>query len=595
MHAGGFPAVGGRDDLMGALPVAPARVPKRAQRYRNPPRGPLRPERGLEFTQVHTGPFYPLAARGCQPFAVHERYIGRMMSSRRDFLRAAAGLAAAALAAPRPLAQPRFVADPFALGVASGYPTPDGVVLWTRLAPAPLAGGGMPEAAVPVGWEVATDEAFRDIVARGKQSAVPKWGHSVHVEVAGLRPARHYFYRFHAGDAISRIGRTRTAPAPGAAADRLRFAFASCQHYEQGYYAAYRHMAREDLDFVLHLGDYIYESSWGRNHVRQHDTGVEQPITLEEYRNRHALYKTDGELQRAHAAFPWLVTWDDHEVQNDYAADRSQSRDLPPAFRRRRGAAYQAYYEHMALPGRMRPRGPDMMIHARADFGALARIHVLDDRQYRSPQACPRPGRGGSNVVFAAECPELRQSGRTLLGRQQEQWLFEGLGAAGPRWNVIAQQTLVAQADRRPGPEQAFWTDGWDGYPESRARLLGMLAEKRVANPVVIGGDLHMFAVCDLKVNFDDSRSPVVATEFAGTSITSQGISPRTLEVWRGENPHIKFGDSARRGYTTIELAPGRCTTRLRAVRNVADRDSPVSTLATFVVEDGRPGAQRDG
>jgi alkaline phosphatase D len=516
------------------------------------------------------------------------------MTSRREFLRAAAGLAAAT---PwrHLFAQPRFGSDPFKLGVASGYPTAEGVVLWTRVAPEPLAGGGAPPAAIKVGWEIATDEAFRNIVRKGTQTAAPQWGHSVHAEVAGLEPARHYFYRFHAGDAVSAVGRTRTAPAPGAALDRLRFAYASCQHYEQGWYCAYRHMAAEELDLVIHLGDYIYESSWGRNHVRKHDTGPDEPITLEEYRNRYALYKSDPDLRAAHAAFPWLVTWDDHEVDNDYAADRSQDRDLPAAFLRRRAAAYQAYYEHMPLPRRMRPAGPDMKIYTHADFGALARIHVLDDRQYRSPQACPRPGRGGSNVVFPSECPELQQPGRTLLGPQQEQWLFEGFAAAGPRWNVIAQQTIMAQVDRRPGPEQAFWTDGWDGYPVARARLLGRLADKRVANPLVIGGDVHMFAVSDLKADFDDPASPVVATEFTGTSITSQGAAPKVLETWRNENPHIRFGDSTRRGYTTMELSAKSCVARLRAVRSVTDAAAPVATLATFVVEDGRPGAQRDG
>ena len=515
-----------------------------------------------------------------------------MTLSRRDFLRVTAGLAAAA-PWPRLRAQPRLAPDAFPLGVASGYPAPDGVVLWTRLAPESLVDGSVPQAAIEVGWEIATDEAFRDIVLKGTERALPRWGHSIHVEAAGLKPEHHYFYRFHAGGGVSAVGRTRTARAPGAASDRLRFAFASCQQYEQGYYAAYRNMAREDLDFVVHLGDYIYESSWGRNHVRKHDAA--EPITLDEYRNRHALYKSDPDLRAAHAAFPWLVTWDDHEVNNDYAGDHSQHRDLPEAFRRRRAAAYQAYYEHMPLPKRMQPAGGDMRIYTRADFGALARIHVLDDRQYRSPQACPRPGRGGSNVVFRSECAELQQPGRTLLGPEQERWLLEGLAATGPRWNIIAQQTLMAQVDRRPGPEQTFWTDGWDGYPETRARLLRRLAEKRTANPLVIGGDVHMFAVSDLKLDFDDPASPVVATEFTGTSITSQGASPKVLETWRSENPHIKFGDSTRRGYTTVELSAKTCVTRLRAVQSVADPAAPVATLATFVVEDGRPGAQRDG
>ena len=516
------------------------------------------------------------------------------MTSRREFLRATAGLAAAATPWPRLLAQPRFGSDPFTLGVASGYPAAESVVLWTRLAPDPFAGGGAPRAAIKVGWEIATDEAFRDIVRKGTEAAAPQWGHSVHAEVAGLEPARHYYYRFHAGGAVSPVGRTRTVPAPGATMDRLRFAYASCQHYEQGWYCAYRHMAAEDLDLVIHLGDYIYESSWGRNHVRKHDTGLEEPITLEEYRNRYALYRSDPDLRAAHAAFPWLVTWDDHEVDNDYAADHSQDRDLPAAFLRRRAAAYQAYYEHMPLPRRMRPAGPDMNIYTHADFGALARFHVLDDRQYRSPQACPRPGRGGGNVVRTPDCPELFDPARTMLGAAQESWLDEGLARSTARWNVIAQQTLMTRIDRTPGPGQSFWTDAWDGYPAARARLLKSLAQPRVANPVVIGGDVHMYVVSDIKDDYDDPKAPVLATEFTGTSITSQGMSPKVLETWRAENPHVRFGNSTLRGYTTIELSPTRCTARLRTVRSVADRDSPVSTLATFVVEDGRRGAQQE-
>jgi len=518
------------------------------------------------------------------------RYSRIMPLSRRQFLVCAAA-AAAAVPITRLLAQPKFTRNPFSLGVASGYPAPDGAVLWTRLAPDPLAGGGMPDAAVEVGWEIAGDGSFRNIALRGKERAAPEWAHSVHVEVAGLAPGRWYFYRFHAGGATSPVGRFRTAPAPGAAAKRLAFAFASCQQYEQGHYAAYRHMAAEDLDLVVHLGDYIYESSWGRNHVRTHEAG--EPVTLAEYRNRYALYKSDPDLQGAHSAFPWIVTWDDHEVQNDYANDRSQFADPREAFLARRAAAYQAYYEHMPLPKRMQPRGSDMPIYTRWNFGTLAQFHVLDDRQYRDHQVCPRPDRGGgSNVVTAADCPELLLPGRMLLGGTQEQWLAEGLAGSGARWNVIAQQTVMAQLDRRPGEGQAFWTDGWDGYPAARARLLQHIAGKRVPNPVVIGGDVHTSVVADLKADFNDPRSPVVATEFVGTSITSQGISQKSLEAWRAENPHIRYAQSARRGYTSMELSMKRCVARLRTV-NEKDLQSPVHTLATWTVEDGRPGAQR--
>jgi alkaline phosphatase D len=505
-----------------------------------------------------------------------------MPVSRRAFLLYASSLPAAALAQ-------RFADDPFTLGVASGYPRPDGVVLWTRLAPRPLAGGGMPAQPVTVGWEVAADETFRSIVRHGTAAAEPEFAHSVHVDVSGLEPERWYWYRFHTGKAVSPTGRTRTAPALDAAAGRLRFAFASCQQYEQGYYAAYRHMAAEDLDLVIHLGDYIYESSWGRNHVRKHE--ADEPVTLDEYRNRYALYKSDADLQAAHAAFPWLVTWDDHEVQNDYANDRSQNLDPPALFLARRAAAYQAYYEHMPLPAWARPRGPDMRLYARAAFGQLAQFYLLDDRQYRSHQACQRPGRGGSNIV--EDCGERLDPQRTLLGTMQEKWLFDGLAASRARWNVIAQQTLMAQADRTPGERQSFWNDGWDGYPVSRGRLLARIAEKPVANPVVIGGDVHMSVVSDLKIDFDDPKAPVVATEFVGTSISSQGPPRMRVEAWAPDNPHIKHIDPTRRGYTVMELSTQRCLAHLRTLDDVRDPRSRIKTFTTYATEDGRPGAQR--
>ena len=513
-----------------------------------------------------------------------------MALSRRAFLLSASSLAAAAFV-PAPLARssPKFSANPFTLGVASGYPQPRGVVLWTRLAPAPLAGGGMPPQPVDVAWEVAEDQAFRTIARKGTALAGPQFAHSVHVEVDGLEPARWYWYRFHAGTTVSPVGRTRTAPAPDAAAERMRFAYACCQHYEQGYYAAYRHMAAEDLDLVIHVGDYIYESSWGRNHVRRHEAG--EPITLGEYRNRHALYKSDPDLQAAHAAFPWLLTWDDHEVDNDYAGAHSQDRDPPELFLKRRAAAYQAYYEHMPLPAWARPRGPDMRLYTRWAFGQLAQFHVLDDRQYRSPQACPQPGRGGSNVVEI--CNERLDPGRSLLGAAQEKWLFDGLAASRTRWNVIAQQTLMAQVDRMPGTGQAFWTDGWDGYPLARRRLLTHIAEKRVANPVVIGGDVHMSAVADLKIEFDDPRAPVVATEFVATSISSQGPSRRDIAARAEDNPHIKYADPTRRGFTVIELSARRGLAQLRTLDDVKNAQSPIRTLVKFAVEDGAPGAHR--
>ena len=522
-----------------------------------------------------------------------------MMSiDRRRFLQALAGLGALDFALPgtpawaQVDARPRFSADPFSLGVASGYSAPDGMVLWTRLAPEPLApDGGMGRSAVDVKWEIAEDDAMRRIVASGTSRAEAAWGHSVHVEVQGLQPARPYWYRFTAGDAVSEVARTRTAPAINALSDRLRFAFASCQQYEQGYFGAYRHLVQDDPDLVVFLGDYIYESSWGRDHVRKH--GTPEPRTLEEYRARYALYKADPDLRAAHAIAPWIVTWDDHEVENDYANDQPENPGERPRFLARRAAAYKAYYEHMPLPRRALPDGPSALLYTSAAFGSLATFHVLDDRQYRSPQACPKPRRAGSNTVDIAACPTLAETDRTLLGSTQEQWLEAGLAGSRARWNILAQQSVMAQVDHRPGPGRTAWTDSWDGYPVSRQRLLKHIAERKVTNPVVIGGDVHMFYVNDLRTDFDDPASPVIASEFVGTSITSQAGSQQSVQRFLPDNPHIHLAETRYRGYMRVELTPRQMKVDLRAMENVTQPDAACSTLASFVVEDGRPGPQK--
>jgi alkaline phosphatase D len=508
---------------------------------------------------------------------------------RRRFMQGALALAAASILAPPSLrpayGQARFTAYPFSLGIASGSPRADGIVLWTRLAPEPLGDGGMGAERVTVKWEIADDEQFKRIVQTGDVSAVPELAHSVHAEVAGLQPERWYWYRFIAGDEVSPAGRTKTASAGNAT--KLRFAFASCQQYEQGFFSAYRHMVKEDLDLVAFLGDYIYESSWGRQHVRKH-AGPE-PETLAQYRTRYAQYKTDADLKAMHAAVPWLVTWDDHEVDNDYADDESEH--LDPQFLLRRAAAYQAYYEHMPLARSALPRGPNMRLYDRFAFGNLAEFFVLDDRQYRSHLVCPKPGRAGSNVV--ENCAERLDPKRSLLGTAQEKWLFDGLAASRATWNVLTQQTLMAQLDQKPGAGQSFWTDGWDGYPESRARLLNFLTERKIANPLVIGGDVHCNYVCDIKRDFSDPKSRTIATEFCGTSITSQALAQDRIESWRPDNPHILLADGRKRGYVVVELGKDKAATNLRIIDNEKARETNVSTLASYVVEVGKPGAQK--
>ena len=475
-----------------------------------------------------------------------------------------------------------FDSYPFTLGVASGYPSPSGVVLWTRLM-------GLEPLEIPVRWEVAADEAMRQVIFSGETTADPAWAHSARVEVQGLEPDRWYWYRFTAGDARSPIGRTRTAPAAAAPAQRLRFAFASCQQYEQGFFGAYRHIVADQPDLVAFLGDYIYESSWGSDLVRSHD--APEPYSLADYRARHALYRSDPDLQAAHAACPWIVTRDDHEVDNDYADDRPEDGMGREEFLRRRAAAYRAYYEHLPLPPRMRPEGPNMRIYTHVDWGTLARFFVLDDRQYRSWHACPRPGwRGGSNTVDVSECTRLASPARSILGRAQERWLDGRLAASRAQWNVIAQQTRMAQMDELPGPGRRAWTDSWDGYPAARQRLLDSIAARKIQNPVVIGGDIHAFNVCQLKADFADPRSAVVASEFVGTSITSQGWPQERINEYLPDNPHVLYADSRYRGYVRVELDAKLWKADLRAMQTVQRRDAPCFTLASFVVEDGKAG-----
>jgi alkaline phosphatase D len=514
-------------------------------------------------------------------------------SDKRSFLRALAAFGIIGLGSARAwsVERPRFARDPFALGVASGYPWPRGVVLWTRLiTDFEQPDGGLGASAIPVRWEVAADESMRQIVASGAVDATLDWAHSVHVEVNGLEPDRWYWYRFMAGDAVSPVGRTRTAPARDTRPQQLRFAFASCQQYEQGYYGAHRHIAADTPDLVAFLGDYIYESSWGRNHVRKHNPG--EPYTLAEYRMRYAHYKADRDLQAAHAACPWIVTWDDHEVDNDYAADRPEDGMARGRFLARRAAAYRAYYEHMPLPVRMRPEGPFMRLYTLLGWGTLARVYLLDSRQYRHWQVCPRKA-GGGNVVDPAYCTQINDPGRSMLGKRQEAWLGRAFGDSRAHWNVLAQQTLMAQLDRDPGAGQRFWTDGWDGYPAARRKLLAEVESTSLSNPIVIGGDVHYHAVADLKVDFDDPHSPVVASEFCGTSITSQSFAHERIARAAADNAHFKLADARYRGYVRVTLSEKAWRADLRAMETVSRPDAACSTLASFVVEDGRPGARR--
>ncbi|MEZ5464682.1 MAG: alkaline phosphatase D family protein [Lysobacteraceae bacterium] len=515
--------------------------------------------------------------------------------SRRNLLRAIALTAAAPLAPPLLAAgfpQPRFRAWPFSLGVASGFPDAQGMTLWTRLVPDPSqADGGMEPDIVYVRWEVAEDEAFGKVVQRGSARAVPELAHSVHVDVAGLQPAREYFYRFTVGAEVSPTGRTRTLPAAGADVDRLRLGLASCQHYEQGYFDIYRHVIAEDLDLMLFVGDYIYESNWGDDRVRRHVSAAE-PVTLDDYRLQHAQYKRDPWLQHAHAAVPWLLTWDDHEIDNDWAG--MQSEHLDPSFPARRAAAMQAYFEHMPLPRRMWPKGGEMRLYGAIDVGGLARLYVLDDRQYRTPQPCPDPAKGGgSDYVDAARCEGLDNPRQTLLGWQQENWLDASLRQSTARWNVLVQQTLVSPMDTDGGAPRGIATDGWDGYPMARERLIRSLKESSASNPLVLGGDIHANVVCNLRERPLDNDSPSIAAEVCATSLTAQGWPAELFKPQADANPQFAYCENQQRGYAVIEI-DRHADVLLRGVDSVKTRDPTLSTAARFHIEHDSRRVRRD-
>jgi alkaline phosphatase D len=492
----------------------------------------------------------------------------------------------------RAVGQMRLTREPFTLGVASGYPTPDGFVLWTRLAPEPLApDGGMPPAAMPVSWEVARDEQFRTIVRSGTAFADPDWAHSVHVEVADLEPAREYWYRFTTGDARSPAGRTWTAPKRDARLERMRINLASCQQYEHGYYTAYRQMLADRPDLIVHVGDYIYELTWGTERVRSHGAG--ECYTLSDYRVRHALYRSDPDLQAAHALCPWLLMWDDHEVDNDYAGPVSEEDDDPALFLARRAAAYRAYYEHMPLPRRAVPFGADMRLYASCQFSDLLSVHLLDERQYRSPHPCPPGGRAGSTRVTPESCPALFDEARTMLGQRQENWLTAQLRSSRSTWNFLAQGVVMAYANEEKAPAQRFWTDSWNGYPAARSRLMRQLNDNRVTNPIVLSGDIHAFVVSDLHLDPANPETPRVASELVATSITSQPASKSLLDRYHDYNPAVLLANGAARGYVRIDITRSTLRADLVAMDTVRERTSASRVLASFVTEAGGSGLKR--
>jgi alkaline phosphatase D len=513
---------------------------------------------------------------------------------RRRFLRhtwtgVSASLALALIPGRELFATQRFGTNPFTLGVASGDPTPHGIVLWTRLAPEPADPTRLGHRSIPVRWRVATDARMHRVVAHGTATAAAALAHSVHAEVDGLKSGRDYFYQFDVRGEESAIGHFRTAPRADEFLRELRFAFATCQDWSSGYYTAYRDMLANDLDLVLHLGDYTYEYGIGSTPRGPAPDGFGlETVDLRTYRLMHTLYKLDPDLQAVHATFPFLVVWDDHEVQNDYSG-RAPEWDVPsPAFDARRAAAYQAYYEHMPIRASV-ARGPfdHLRIYRRVPYGRLAEFTMLDDRQYRTDNPC---GDGESY-----RCEEAVAGEYTMLGERQERWLARGFRQSDAAWNIVGQQLLLAELEHATIDQNWFWNDAWDGYPLARRRLLTEVVESAVRNPVFLTGDWHSTFVNDLKTDFKDPNAAVVATEFVTPAITSGGDGTPYGPYYAPMipfNPHIKYYEGDRRGYFKATVTRRQMRLDLRFVTSVENPDGTGYTDASWIVENGVPGAQ---
>lgn len=497
---------------------------------------------------------------------------------------AVGALPGAALASPR---RGPLRTDPFALGVASGDPDHEGFVLWTRLAPQPLAEdglGGMPDCAVPVQWELAADERFRHVVRRGVALARPESAHAVHVELNGLLPGREYFYRFRAKGFISPVGRTRTAPPPWAPGGSLAMAFVSCAQYEVGYFTAYHRLAEEQPELILHLGDYQYEYVNDPHNIpgsNPRDQELPETRTLANYRQRHAQYRTDPDLQAAHAVAPWLVVFDDHEIEDNWAGEVPEHPE--PDFLARRAAAFQAYYENMPLRRTSIPCGIDMQLYRRVRWGRLATFHMLDTRQYRDDQAC---GDGYK------DCPAAVDPARSIMGAEQERWLLDGFRRSDARWDVLGQQVFFAQRDNNAGPATVTNMDAWDGYAASRDRVTRGWLAASVRNPVVLTGDVHAHWANDLKLDYADPTSRTVGSELVCSSITSGGDggdSAPSANNFLKINPHLRFYNN-QRGYVLTRITADQLAADFKVLPYVTTPGAPAYTRASFVIEDRVPG-----
>lgn len=516
------------------------------------------------------------------------------MTDRRDFLAAAllaAGWPDWAFASQR-ARRAMFDRDPFTLGVASGYPSARGVVLWTRLAPDPLVRDARAaDTDLLVDWELSGDADFSRVVRRGTAVAEAAWGHSVHVDLDDLPSGQTWFYRFRAGGFSSAVGRTWTAPESGGLAAPLRIAVMSCQHYEQGFYHAYRDALDAGVDLFVHLGDYLYENNTSAP-VRRHDPG--ECFTLQDYRLRYGWYRSDPALQAAHAACPWLVTHDDHEVDNDYANLQSEDPADQPRMNARRAAAYQAYYEFLPLPRSARPRGTRMSLYRTASIGELLDLHLLDTRQYRSPQPCPTPPKRGGSRVYLDTCPDWSNPARTMLGDRQERWIASALRRSRARWNLLAQGVVFTQVDEDAGPRTLHWNDSWAGYPVARRRLLETIESSGVTDPLILGGDIHAFIAADQRREWGVERSPIVTSELVTSSVSSGPPPQKVMDAYnRSDTRDVHFADGRQRGYLRLAITAADITAEMVGFESVRSAAAESRVLARLRLEAGTRGLRR--
>ena len=470
-------------------------------------------------------------------------------------------------------------ADPFTLGVASGEPDPVSVVLWTRLAPDPLNGGGMPDDDVEVTWEVSDADDFATIAGGGVETATLERGHTVHVIVPLDQGS--WFYRFRVGQYTSPVGTTRAAPDASVNLAETNFAVANCQNYSNGQYAAHRDLAEHKPDFVVFLGDYIYEDpgiAGNEDPFARVDIGPE-PTTLEEYRNRYARYKTDPHLQAAHAVCPWFVIWDDHEVENNYAGLTPQEPADEAGFQARRFAAYQAWWEHQ--PVRLDPpasAGQEYRMYRGTQWGDLIEVALLDGRQYRTNQAC-----GDVTLSLDPPCAEVLDPARTMLGDEQETWLFDTLAASTANWNVIGNQVVFADATLNGA---VLNYDQWDGYPVQRNRIVDRLASDSIQDVVVLTGDIHFAGTGIIRSGGRGTGTPV-AVEFVATSISSGGrIDPGVTAVVQAI-PDIVDAELEHRGYILHTVTPTQWQAQYRMAETVKQPDATMFQHAIYNIDVG--------